>query len=122
VVRDGRRVGTVTMRSFAAGDLPDVEVPAGGRVMVMEVTFDSPTTGMGYNAAAWEIVETDGTRHPSLGNQAPAPALGRGRLEPGGSITGNVAFIRERGMLIASINLTDGNGTDLVVIERPPVP
>jgi hypothetical protein len=122
VVRDGRRVGTVTMNSFQAGEIPGVDVPSGGRIMVMEVTYDSPTTGMGYNASAWQVVEADGTRHPSLGNKAPAPALGRGRLDPGGSVTGNVAFIRERGMLIASVNLTDGDGNDLVVIERPAVP
>jgi hypothetical protein len=110
------------MVSFAAGELLDVDVPSGGRIMVMEVTYASPTTGMAYNAALWEIVDADGNRYPSLGNKAPAPALARGRLDPGGSVTGNVAFIRERGMLIESINLTDGNGTDLVVIERPPVP
>ena len=122
VVRDGRREGTVTMVSFAAGEVAGVDVPSGGRIMVMEVTYTSPTTGMVYNAARWQIVETDGTRHPSLGNKAPAPVLGRGRLDPGGSVTGNVAFIRERGMLIESIVLTDADGNDLVVIERPPVP
>ncbi len=90
--------------------------------MVAELTYDSPVTGMPYDAANWQIVEADGTRHPSLGTQAPDPVLGKGRVAPGDSVTGNVAFIRERGMLIESIVLTDGNGNDLVVIERPPVP
>lgn len=122
VLRDNRRIGTVTLTSFAAADVPGVDVPAGGRVMVAEVTYDSPVTGMPYDAANWQIVEADGTRHPSLGTQAPDPVLGKGRVAPGGSVTGNVAFIRERGMLIESIVLTDANGNDLVVIERPPVP
>jgi DNA/RNA endonuclease YhcR with UshA esterase domain len=67
-------------------------------------------------------VGSDGTRYPSLGDASPDPALGSGRLEAGTSITGNVAFIRERKVAITEIVLTDGDGTDLVVIERPAAP
>lgn len=121
VFRNGKRIGTVRMSAFATGDVPGVDLPAGARFMVMEITYTS-AAGMPYDAADWVAVGADGTRYPSLGDAAPDPVLGSGRLAAGETITGNVAFIRERRVGITQLILTDGDGTDLVAIERPTDP
>ena len=117
VFRNDKRVGGVAVRSFQVGDLPGVTLPTGARVMVLEVRY-STANGMDYDAADWVMVDSDGKRHASLGDQAPLPALGSGTLDAGGSITGNVAFIREPGTTFDQIVLTDGNGHDLVTVDR----
>ena len=118
---DGRRVGGVVVESFQVGELPGVDLPAGARIMVLSVRYLT-AFGMSYDAADWVVVDADGTRYPSLGDRAPAPALESGRIAAGESITGNVAFIRERRVAIEELVLTDGAGRDLVIVDRTSAP
>lgn len=117
VFLDGRRVGGVTVQSFQVGEVPGVDLPAGARFMVMEVRYLT-AGGMDYDARDWVVVDADGKRYPSLGARAPEPALGRGTLAAGETIVGNVAFIRERRVAIEQLVLTDGDGRDLVIVDR----
>ena len=119
VIIDGTRVGGVTLLPFEVGELPDVELPAGARIMVLELSYVSEP-GMAYDASDWVAVDAAGERYPSLGGEAPGDALGRGRLDAGGSITATVAIIRERRVTIDRFVLTDGAGRDLVAVDRDP--
>ena len=118
---DGERVGGVVVESFQAGELAGGDLPAGARIMVLQVRYVT-AFGMDYDAADWVAEDADGERLESLGNRAPAPALGSGRLAPDESVTGNVAFIRERRVLIEELMLTDGEGRDLVIVRRDGAP
>lgn len=117
VFTDGRRVGGVTVQSFQVGEVPDVDLPAGARFMILEVRYVT-AGGMAYDARDWVVVDAEGNRYPSLGARAPDPALGTGTLGAGETIVANVAFIRERRVAIEQLVLTDGNGRDLVVVDR----
>jgi hypothetical protein len=114
---NGKRTGGVAVLSFKVGDLAGVDLPAGARIMVMQVRY-STAFGMAYDASDWVVVDADGKRYRSLGDQAPIPALGSGTLAAGGSVTGNVAFIRQLKVSIEQIVLTDGKGHDLVSVAR----
>jgi hypothetical protein len=117
-VVDGERIGNVNVRSLDAGRLDGVELPEGARLMVLDVRLRS-SAGMTYDAADWEVVDTDGERHPSLGDRAPGSALGSGRLAAGDAVEGTIAFIREQGVTFARFVLTDGAGRDLISVVRP---
>lgn len=114
---DGRRVGGVTVQSFQVGDVPGVDLPAGARFMILEVRYFT-AAGMDYDAKDWVVVDSEGNRYPSLGAQAPEPALGKGTLAAGETIIANVAFIRERRVGIEQLVLTDGDGRDIVIVDR----
>ena len=113
----GKRTGGVQVRSFKVGDLAGVTLPPGAKVMILLVRY-STANGMAYDAADWVIVDSDGKRHASLGDRAPSPALGSGTIAAGSSITANGAFIRDPGISIDRIVLTDGKGHDLVSVGR----
>jgi hypothetical protein len=122
VFLDGRRVGGVVVESFEpGGQVPGVDLPAGARIVVLQVRYQT-ASGMDYDASDWVLVDADAERHRSLGDRAPAPALGSGRIARGGSVTGTVAFIRERGVTIEQLVLTDGEGRDLVIVDRTRAP
>jgi hypothetical protein len=121
LVREGVPVGSVSVRSFRAGEMTGMFLPPGARLMVLEAVYVADTR-MAYSADDWMVQDTEGRRYPSLGADAPPDALASGRLRAGGSVAGNVAFVLQRGVTVESLVLTDGAGRDLVVVARASAP
>jgi hypothetical protein len=117
LVVDGGEAATISVRSFRKADPGDRELAEGARLMVARIRLEARER-LAYDARDWVVEDVEGRRFPSLGDDAPEPALGSGTLEPGGSRVGAVAWELERGVTIAWIVLTDGDGRDLVRVAR----
>jgi hypothetical protein len=122
VVVNGKKVGTVRLESFKPGTIPGFVIPDGSKLLVLTVTYTA-ITSMSYKGSDWEIEDPDGGRYASLGDEAPDPALGSGRLAPGETITGKVAFVRPPEVSeLAWLVLLDRAGNDLVIVDRLTAP
>jgi hypothetical protein len=122
VMAGDTKVGTVRLDTFKPGTIPGYTVPDGSKLLVLTVTYTA-IEQMAYRGSDWLIEDPDGNRYPSLGDQAPEPPLGSGRLSPGETITGKVAFVRPPDVAeLAWLVLQDRSGNDLVIVDRLTAP
>ncbi|MFN8620229.1 MAG: hypothetical protein U0869_05725 [Chloroflexota bacterium] len=122
IIINDTKVGTVRLDTFKPGTIPGYAVPDGSKLLVLTVTYTA-IESMSYRASDWLIEDPDGNRYPSLGDQAPDPALGSGRLSPGETVTGKVAFVRPPDVAeLAWLVLQDRQGNDLVNVDRLTAP
>ena len=110
--------GRVTVRGLRAATKPGAEVEPGERVLVVTVRL-SARARLPYDADHWQLEDETGERWNPLPD-SPANHLGAGTLARSRTRTGTVAFVVPRDRAVRSAVLTDGDGTDLVVFDRPP--
>jgi hypothetical protein len=117
LVVDGERIGTVVVLRLRAAAVPGHVAGFGMRTVVARIRYRARTP-IQYAAQDWVVVDSVGRRHPSLGAQAPRPALGSGRVSAGRAVTANVAFDVPFDRTVLELVLTDGAGRDLVSMTR----
>lgn len=120
LVVEGRRIGRVTVQAVRGVTVPGLDLPDDRRVVAATVRLVAAAR-LRYDQARWRLEDGDGRRWPaSSGTDAgPPDLLGTGTLQPRQNRVGAVAFVIPKGTAWRRIILTDGDGTDLVAVERP---